>query len=142
MLSESDVLSHYRASSDASHRFWSYFQAISLGAAAFAWSQNATNCIVLMILTIGYIAFSFANRRLVISSQAEAIVASDCLKGIYAPRSGSQSEPASALGIAAVVNSIYLEKVSRVRMWHVTLTVTTILAVWLRPFIAWIGGTP
>ena len=79
-LTLADALSHYRSVAETTHKFWGYFQAVSVGTAAFAWSRDNTSEVKLFaLLSIAFAVFAIGNWRLVVSSQAEAVAAKKCI---------------------------------------------------------------
>jgi hypothetical protein len=79
-LTLSDALSHYRSVSDATHRYWGYFQVVAIGTAGFAWSHAASDIQLFVFLSIAFVVFAVLNGRLVMSSQGEAVAAVQCIR--------------------------------------------------------------
>jgi hypothetical protein len=69
-----DAISYLRSTSDQTHKFWGYYQAVTAAVVAFAWSTNNPPTKLLFGLIIAYLIFSFLNCRLIASSQAAALV--------------------------------------------------------------------
>lgn len=127
-LTLSDALSHYRAVSDTTHKFWGYFQAIAAGTAAFAWSRDGQdNANVLVLLGFGFAVFAILNWRLVCGSQCEAMTAADCVKA-YARRPDVEV-PSDLLPI---IQKIAPDRPVVVGFWHASLSIATLVAIWWR----------
>lgn len=126
-ISLSDALAQYRGITDATHRFWGYFQAVAAGTAAFAWSREGRDFQLFLFLSAAFLVFAFLNWRLVVESQAKAEVAAKCVKE-YAKHHEPETPP-QFLDIAKTVSP---ERSVMVAWWHGGLSVATFLAVWWR----------
>lgn len=127
-LSLSDALSHYRHLSDTTHKFWAYFQAIAIGAAAFAWSRNAPgDAHSLLLLFAAFLVFAALNWRLVIASQSAAITAATCIKS-YA----SGVVPSVPGDLKPMIDGIKPDRVVVVGLWHAGLSLATLGVIWWR----------
>jgi hypothetical protein len=121
-LTLSDALSHYRSVSDATHKFWGYFQAVAVGTAAFAWSSKVpVEAQLFGFLSIAFAIFAALNWRLVVSSQAEAVIAAECLKK-YAASLGD-TVPSDLLPIIDRINPYSPQ---RIGLWHVVLSLAAL----------------
>jgi len=127
-LTLSDALSQFRAVSDTTHKFWGYFQAVAAGTAAFAWSQEAPADVQLFVfLSVAFTVFAVLNWRLVVSSQAEAVATSKCVK-----------DYASTLGVALpkdllpIIQKVNPDPAALIGVWHAGLSLATLGAVWWR----------
>ncbi|MGY2339443.1 hypothetical protein ACW9HW_09385 [Pseudomonas sp. SDO5532_S415] len=69
-----DAISYLRNTTDQTHKFWGYYQAVTAAAVAVAWSVDGPKAGLLFWFVLGYVMFSFFNCRLVASSQAEAVI--------------------------------------------------------------------
>lgn len=69
-----DAISYLRNTTDQTHKFWAYYQAVTGTVVTFAWSVKHPSAGLLFGLVLGYLMFSLFNCRLVASSQAAAVV--------------------------------------------------------------------
>jgi hypothetical protein len=126
-LSLSDALSHYRSVSDATHRFWGYFQVVAGGTAAFAWSCATPDKQLFVFLSIAFAVFAVLNGRLVVSSQNEAVTAAQCIQN-YAS-SATATIPSE---LVPLVLGITPDSKALILVWHAGLSLATLFAVWWR----------
>jgi len=68
-----DAIAALRATSDQTHKFWGYYQAVTAASVAFAWASNAPPTKLLVGLTAAFLVFAILNCRLVFSSQSAAL---------------------------------------------------------------------
>lgn len=127
-LTLSDALSHYRSASDATHKFWGYFQAVAAGTAAFAWSKDKhDDSSMFVVLGVAFTVFAMINWLLVVSSQKEARIASACVKE-YANSQGI-SLPSKLAPIIQAINPYHPAVVG---VWHAVISFATLYAIWWR----------
>ena len=127
-LTLSDALSHYRSVSDTTHKFWGYFQAVASGTAAFAWSREApADPQLFVFLSIAFAVFAVLNWRLVVSSQAEAVAAAQCVKS-YASSAG----PSVPSELLPLIQKLKPDPAPLIGRWHAGLSLVTLGAVWWR----------
>jgi hypothetical protein len=69
-----DAISYLRNTTDQTHKFWAYYQAVTGAVVTFAWSVKHPSAGLLFGLVLGYLMFSLFNCRLVASSQAAAVI--------------------------------------------------------------------
>lgn len=69
----SDAISYLRSTSDQTHKFWGYYQAVTAAAVAFSWTSTKPPAELLIGLATGYLLFSLLNCRLIASSQIAAL---------------------------------------------------------------------
>jgi hypothetical protein len=123
----SDALSHFRSVSDTTHKFWAYFQAVAIGTAAFAWSRDTPADLQLFVfLSIAFAVFAVLNWRLVVSSQAEATNAAQCIKACAAAASSIPPE------LLPLIHRIEPDPAPLIGVWHAGLSIATLGAVWWR----------
>lgn len=67
-----DALSYLRSTSDQTHKFWGYYQAVTAAAVGFAWASSKPPSELIVGLVVAYLIFAALNCRLVISSQTAA----------------------------------------------------------------------
>lgn len=121
----SDALSHYRAISDATHKFWGYFQAVAVGSAAFAWSREpSASWQLYAVLAVAFTVFASLNWRLVVQSQAAAFGAAECIRA-YAERPEAGVPPE----LRRVIESINPDSARKVGVWHAGLSLAVLVAV-------------
>lgn len=129
-LTLADALSHYRSVSETTHKFWGYFQAVAAGTAAFAWSRDSTSEVELFaLLSMAFAVFAIGNWRLVVSSQAEAVIAEKCIKN-YAHTLG----PAVPNDLRPLIQQIKPDSTFLIGVGHAGLSIATIGAVWWQFF--------
>lgn len=126
-LTLSDALSHYRSVSDATHRYWGYFQVVAGGTAAFAWSRKTSDIQLFVFLSIAFAVFAVLNGRLVISSQGEAVAAVKCIRN-YA----SSTTAAIPSELAPLVEGIKPDSIVFIFLWYAGLSLATLFAIWWR----------
>lgn len=68
-----DAMTHLRSASDQTHKFWGYYQAVTIGAVGFAWASSMPPRQFIVGLVFAYAMFAILNCRLVVSSQATAL---------------------------------------------------------------------
>jgi hypothetical protein len=61
-----------RSTSDQTHKFWGYYQAVTAAAVGAAWASSEHPPHVIIGLVVAYFLFALGNFRLVVSSQAAA----------------------------------------------------------------------
>lgn len=126
-LTLSDALSHYRSVSDTTHKFWGYFQAVAAGTAAFAWAREGpADPQLFVFLLFAFAAFALLNWRLVVSSQAEAVAAAQCVKE-YASR--LSTVPPELLPL---IQNLKPDPAPLIGAWHAGLSLATLGAVFWR----------
>ncbi|MNC41784.1 hypothetical protein D3C75_905640 [compost metagenome] len=127
-LTLSDALSHYRSVSDSTHKYWGYFQVVAGGTAAFAWSSEASaDAQLFVFLSIAFAVFAVLNGRLVVSSQAEAIAAVQCVRN-----HASNSTVAVPSELAPLLEGIKPDPTALICLLHAGLSLATLAAVWWR----------
>ena len=134
-LSLSDALSHYRGVSDATHRFWGYFQAVAAGAAGFAWlREKPLDSRLLVVLSIAFVVFAVLNWRLIVQSQTEAKCASDSIKAYLRGDDTPQgtAKPNVSVHLQPILAKLAPDKPTVVGAWHIGLSVATVVAIWWR----------
>jgi hypothetical protein len=67
----SDAMTALRSTSDQTHKFWAYFQAFTAAGVTLAW-LTTIKAPVIIGFAAGFCVFAHFNRRLVVSSQADA----------------------------------------------------------------------
>ncbi len=128
-LSISDAVAHYRSVSEDTHKFWGYFQAIAAGSAAFAWSRDYASLPLFAWLTIAFGIFAVLNLRLVVGSQASAVIAERCIKEFL------RNNPAEApQELAPMIADIRPGSALSVGVWHAGLAAAVMAAIWWRYF--------
>jgi hypothetical protein len=134
-LTLNDALSHYRSVSDATHRFWGYFQAVAVGASAFAWSrEEPTDIQTFIFLSVAFTVFAMLNWRLVVSSQKEAVVAAQCVNNFAAV-----SAPPVPPELAPMLDHVRPDPACLIGFWHAGLSIATLIAIWWRYHILLCG---
>jgi hypothetical protein len=68
-----DALTHLRSTSDQTHKFWGYYQAVTAAAVGFAWASSKPPQQLIFGLITAYAIFAFLNCRLVVTSQSAAL---------------------------------------------------------------------
>jgi hypothetical protein len=68
-----DALGHLRSTSDQTHKFWGYYQAVTAAAIGFAWASSKPPPQLIFGLIVAYAIFAFLNCRLVVTSQSAAL---------------------------------------------------------------------
>lgn len=127
-LSLADALSHYRAVSETTHKFWGYFQAVAAGTAAFAWSREKSGEVELFVfVSIAFTVFAVLNWRLVVSSQAEAVSAAQCVKN-----NAATLDAAVPADLLPIIQRVSPDAAPLVGLWHAGLSLATLGAVWWR----------
>ena len=127
-LTLTDALSQYRSVSEATHRFWGYFQAVAAGTAAFAWSREPpADTQVFIFLALAFAVFAALNWRLVVNSQSEAEVVARCIRAyVSSPSAATPSE------LLPIIQRIRPDSARLVGFWHAGLSLATLFAVWWR----------
>lgn len=68
----SEYLSLLKFYSDQIHKFWGYFQIISVGVVTFVWSKDASTGAPHSVIAVAYFLFAIANASLLFSTQGAA----------------------------------------------------------------------
>jgi hypothetical protein len=72
MFGLSDAISMLRAYTDQTHKFWGYYQAVTIATVGYAWAASALPEHILATLSWAYPTFVLLNHRLVFESQTAA----------------------------------------------------------------------
>lgn len=122
-----DALGQYRSISDATHRFWGYFQTVAVGAAGFAWTHEARDPQLFVFLSVAFAVFAVCNGGLVVASQAQAQLAARCVRA-HVDRHRAEIPPE----LVALADTASPLPARTVGWWHAGLSVATVLAIWWR----------
>ncbi|KFX71077.1 hypothetical protein TMS3_0103795 [Pseudomonas taeanensis MS-3] len=126
-LTLSEALTHYRSVTDATHRYWGYFQLVAGGTAAFAWSEKNAIFELFLFLSIAFTVFALLNGRLVISSQGEAVDTVQCIRNF-----ASSATSAIPSELAPLIEGISSDSKTKISIWYTGLSLATLAAVWWR----------
>ncbi|MDO9619426.1 MAG: hypothetical protein Q7J43_17300 [Pseudomonas sp.] len=75
-----DAVSYLRSTTDQTHKFWGYYQAVTVAAIVFVWSSSKPPTGMIAVLVVAYLAFSTLNCRLIFSSQESALKIWQCIQ--------------------------------------------------------------
>jgi hypothetical protein len=133
-LSLADVLQHYRSVAESTHKFWSYFQIVAVGIAAFAWSTEKPHWAIFGVISLAFLAFVRFNGALVLESQREAWAAAEAVK-LYATRHDKEVPTE----FRPIIDAISPKSVDFIRGVYAWLTVGTIATMWGRLLLRCLG---
>jgi len=124
-----DVLAHLRATMDQSHKFWGYYQGVTVAAVAFAWASTSPRDTTIFGLICGYAIFALLNCRLIQLSQKAALATWKAIQ-LYAlvpaPADAIDSRFAPLLGLNKP------DSPSLVTVMHLSLSALAAIAMWVR----------
>jgi hypothetical protein len=126
-LTLQDALGHYRAATDATHRFWAYFQVAAIGLVSYAWSIAPRNWMTFLGLSIAFIVFARFNGALVMGSQSEACLTATGIKEYVATH--PEEVPSQFSSFIAAISSKSVEHIKGIYLW---LTFGTLAVLWSR----------
>lgn len=127
-ISLSDTLSHYRAVTDTSHRYWGYFQAIAASTAAFAWGASSMkHWFEYAMLTLGFAIFAVLNMRLILGAQEDALKIAEGLKSFV-----QRADSGVPLDFQPIFQRLDPDSKYKVGSWHALISAATIAVVWVR----------
>jgi hypothetical protein len=127
-FSLSDALEQYRATVEATHRFWGYFQVAAAAAAGFAWTtDHPTNPIsVYVALTVAFVFFAAFNHRLVIDCQSRSVAGAKSIGDYVARHPAEVPDDLKPLALDQDPDSVL-----QVRCWHALLSAGVVVAIWI-----------
>lgn len=125
-FSIADAMQQYRHTSDAVHKFWGYFQIVSVGAAGFAWSrpEDGLSGPLSIALAALYLMFAIASNVAVGSAQRELAAASSSIQSYFA-----DNPTLIATEMRPMIRGIKTFDPRWVQVWHGVLAVATVTAV-------------
>jgi hypothetical protein len=126
-LTLQDALEHYRSVTDATHRFWAYFQVAAIGLVSYAWSIAPRDWLTFLGLSIAFIVFTRFNGALVMGSQSEARLTATGIKDYVVAH--PEEVPTQFSSIIAAISSKSVEHIRGIYLW---LTFGTLAAMWSR----------
>ena len=81
-----------RSYTDQTHKFWGYYQAVTVATVGYAWAASSLPPHILAMLAVAYPVFTYLNHRLVVESQNAALTVWKSIQ-TYSERSGKDITP-------------------------------------------------
>jgi hypothetical protein len=125
-----DALGHLRSTSDQTHKFWGYYQAVTAASIGFAWASSKPPPQLIVGLIVAYAIFAFLNCRLVVSSQASALAIWQAIQE-YKPLSDEAINP----GLLPLTKLNRPDDPTLIGGMHVGLSVLAAFAMYARTFV-------
>nr|WP_152665060.1 hypothetical protein [Pseudomonas toyotomiensis] len=125
-----DAIEQHKFQTDATHKFWSYFQVVEAGAVAIAWQDKSPlSQPVLISLLAAFMIFSVASNYAIFSSQRQSWRLSAAIKKYCI--NNSNEIPAEFIGALKGIKSIHPRWVS---VWHGLISIAAIIAISIKAF--------
>lgn len=125
-----DAIEQHKFQTDATHKFWGYFQVVAAGAVAVAWQDKSPlSQPVLISLLVAFIIFSVASNYAIFSSQRQSWRLSAAIKK-YCTNNPNEI-PVEFIGVLKSIKSIHPRWVSA---WHGLISIAAIIAISIRIF--------
>lgn len=121
-----DALGTLRSTSDQTHKFWGYYQAVTAAAVGFAWASTSPKPVIVGLAFV-YAVFAFFNRQLIVSSQKDASAVWEAIQ-TYTKNPFEPIEEA----FKSIPATNQPERPERVGMLHIALSIFAGVAVLAR----------
>lgn len=114
----------YQKAIDSGHKIWGYFSAVSLAVVGYvvAWDKVAWTWHMFFIVALGYLVFSYANRKVLLVAQAEVIEAGKAVLKVRQQFAATEGSPELELNVTTVSKE-------QVGLFHSIMTCVVLLAI-------------